>query len=89
MPRVAFTKNLERHVHCPTTRVAGTTVAQVLCAVFAENPSVRAYVVDEQGALRKHMSVFVDGQQIKDRTQLSDAVLPDSEIYIMQALSGG
>ncbi len=89
MAQVTFTKNLQRHVECPTTSVAGTTVRQVLDAVFTENPRVRSYVLDDQGALRKHMVIFVDGEQIGDRVELSDDVSPSGEIYIMQALSGG
>jgi len=86
---VVFTPNLKRHVECPTETVDGATVRAVLDAVFAQNPRLRGYVVDEQGALRRHMSVFVDGQQIADRDHLSDPVRPASEIYVMQALSGG
>lgn len=65
------------------------TVRRVLDAVFESNPRVRAYVLDDQGALRKHMAVFIDGKQIQDRVTLSDPVHPSSELYIMQALSGG
>jgi hypothetical protein len=61
----------------------------VLDGVFAANPRLRGYVLDDQGALRRHMMVFVDGQQIEDRERLSDPVRPVSEIYVMQALSGG
>lgn len=69
--------------------MAGTVVAEVLAAVFADNPRLRGYVVDERGVLRKHMVVFVDGRQIVDRERLSDPVGPDAEVYVMQALSGG
>lgn len=61
----------------------------VLDAVFAANPRLRGYVLDDQGGLRRHMMVFVDGQQIDDRERLSDPVGAASEIYVMQALSGG
>ncbi len=86
---VAFTPNLQRHVEAPTERADGETVRAVLDQVFAHNPRLRTYVLDEQGALRRHMIIFVDGQQIADRTHLSDPVRAASEIYVMQALSGG
>lgn len=89
MPTVHFTANLIRHVSCPSVRVEGATVAEVLEAVFQQNPRLRSYVVDEQGAVRKHMNVFVDGQQVRDRVRLGDPVDAASEIYVMQALSGG
>ncbi|MFQ5415343.1 MAG: MoaD/ThiS family protein [Phycisphaerae bacterium] len=89
MPTVVFTPNLQRHVACPPRDVGGATVRDVLDAVFADNGRARGYVLDDQGALRRHMAVFVDGRQIKDRRGLSDAVGETSEVYVMQALSGG
>jgi len=89
MPTVAFTENIQRHVPCPVTEAAGNTVRDVLDAVFAGNPQARGYVLDEQGELRKHMAIFLDGRMIRDRTGLTDPVGPDSKLYVMQALSGG
>jgi molybdopterin converting factor small subunit len=89
LPRVSFTSHLERFVDCPDVRVEGTTVREALEAVFRRNPRLRGYVVDEQGALREHMTVFVDGRVVQDKKNLSDAVGPDSELYVLQALSGG
>jgi molybdopterin synthase sulfur carrier subunit len=86
---VVFTPNLRRHVECPTETVEGTTVREVLDAVFSKNPRLRGYVLDDQGALRRHMNVFVDGDMVSDRERLSDPVRPASEVYVMQALSGG
>ncbi len=62
---------------------------EILAGYFRENPRAEGYVLDEQGALRKHMMVFVDGRQIEDRTKLSDAVSENAEVAVMQALSGG
>jgi hypothetical protein len=89
MADVAFTPNLQRHVECPRRDAPGSTVREVLDGVFAENPRLRGYIIDERGALRRHMIVFVDGRQISDRERLSDRVGPRSEVYVMQALSGG
>ena len=89
MVRVAFTRNIQRHVSCPEQSVQAATVREALEAVFRTIPGARGYVLDDQGALRRHMAVFVDGVQIEDRSGLSDAVPDGSEIYVMQALSGG
>jgi hypothetical protein len=89
MPTVSFTDAIQRHVPCPPTVVNGGTVREVLDAVFAGNPRARGYVLDEQGALRKHMAIFLDGAMIRDRVTLGDAVRTDSKVYVMQALSGG
>ena len=89
MPRVVFTSNLQRYVACPEAEVHGATVAQALAAVFADAPQVRDYVLDEQGHVRRHVHIYVDGRRIADRERLSDAVAPGSEICVLQALSGG
>ena len=89
MARVVFTPNLQRHVACPATEAPGRSVREVLDAVFAGNPQARGYVLDDQAALRRHMAIFVDGAPLRDRTCLTDPVSDSSEIYVMQALSGG
>ncbi|HSO47292.1 MAG TPA: MoaD/ThiS family protein [Rhizobiaceae bacterium] len=89
MAEVHFTANLQRHVPCPQMQADGGTVREVLDAVFAENELLRGYVLDEQGSLRKHMGIIVDGVVLRDRERLSDPAGPYSRIYVMQALSGG
>ena len=89
MAKVVFTQALQRHVQCPPADLEGGTVREVLDLFFSENERARGYVLDEQGALRHHMVIFVDGRQIEDRTTLSDAVSAGGEVYVMQALSGG
>jgi len=89
MPRVAFTRNLQRHVACPPCAVIGGTVRESLDAALALYPKLRGYVLDEHGALRFHMAIYVDGVPIMDRQGLSDAVPETSEVFVMQALSGG
>ena len=89
MPHVTFTSTIQRHVACPPADVPGGTVREVLDAVFTENPAAREYVLDDQGAVRRHMVVFVNGCQIRDREHLTDAVPSDAEVYVLQALSGG
>ena len=89
MPLVRFTRNIQRHVPCPPREVEGSTVREVLDGYFATEPRARGYVLDEQGALRHHMTLFVDGVHVGDRCMLSDAVAPDGTIDVMQALSGG
>jgi molybdopterin synthase sulfur carrier subunit len=89
MAKVVFTANLRRHVDCPMMTAEGATVGEVLTHVFAAQERLRAYVLDEQGALRKHMTILVDGRRIADRNGLSDPVAATSEVYVLQALSGG
>ena len=89
MPRVAFTGHLRRYLDLPEIEVAGATVREVLERIFERQPKLRSYVLDEQGHLRRHVSIYVGGAQIADRARQSDAVAASDEIYILQALSGG
>ena len=89
MPRVVFTSNLQRHVNCPETEVAAGTLRTVLAQVFVAQPQARGYVLDEQGHLRRHVTVFIDGRRVRDRERLDEVVGASSEVYVMQALTGG
>lgn len=89
MPEVKFTENLRRHLETPECRVEGATVREALDRVFETQPRLRGYVLDDQGRLRKHVVVFVNGDMVRDRDGLGDAVASDAEIFVMQALSGG
>ena len=89
MPTVAFTPALRRFVPIATMRVDGATVCEALAAVFARQPTLRGYLLDDQGALRRHVNVFVNGDLVRDRASLGDPVGCDDEIYVFQALTGG
>lgn len=90
MVTVKFTYALKRfYPNLEPIEVKGTTVKEIVDGVEDKFPGLKDYVVDEQGALRKHVNIFVDGSMIADREQLSDSVEEIKEVYIMQALSGG
>src|SRR6516225_12321756 len=89
MPTVFFTSALQRFLPVPSAQVTGATIAEALAAVFASEPRLRGYVLDDQGGLRRHVAVYVNGRPISDRARLTDAVAQDDEIYVFQALSGG
>jgi molybdopterin synthase sulfur carrier subunit len=89
MPTVCFTAALQRFLPASSARVEAETVADALAAVFARQPALRGYVLDDQGTLRRHVAAYINGQPIRDRQHLSDTVGPRDEIYVFQALSGG
>jgi molybdopterin converting factor small subunit len=86
VPTVAFTSALHRFMPAPAMVVAGPTVGQALASVFAERPMLRGYLLDDQGALRRHVVLYVNGQAAAG---LADPVGPADEIYVLQALTGG
>lgn len=94
MIEVVLAKAFRRHVECPDASVDVTTldvatVRAVLDAYFATAPAVRSYVLDDLGAVRKHVAVFVDGDLVTDRAGLTDPVTATSKVHVFQALSGG
>ena len=70
-------------------RVPTGSVAEVLRAVDAIAPGFTDYVLDERGALRRHVKLSINDTLVVDRQTLSDRVPEDGTLYIFQALSGG
>ena len=89
MPRIAFTPNLRRHLDCPAMEAPGATLRAALEHVFARNPRLRGYLLDEHGRLRKHVTIFVNDTPVADRVALADPIAPEDEIFVFQTLSGG
>jgi len=89
MAHLFFAASIQRHIPMPERDVTACSVDEALSVVFAEEPRLRGYILDDQGGLRRHLAVFVDGKPVRDRRRLSDPVAADSRIYVVQALSGG
>lgn len=88
MPTVEFASALTRHVACPRQEVRGATLAAALNDALLAAPALRGYVLDEQGAVRKHVAVFVNGRMV-DRTGLGLALAAADRVHVIQALTGG
>ena len=89
MPTIEFTANLRRHVDCPKATIEADTLANGLASYFSRWPDVRGFILDDQGAVRHHVKILIDGQNVRDRKKLSDTLKPSSRIHVFQALSGG
>lgn len=89
MARIAFTSNLQRHLACATQETAGCTVRAALDDVFAANPRLRSYILDDQGRLRRHVHIYVNEARIRDPVGLSDPVRRTDDVFVFQALTGG
>jgi len=89
MPRVFFTAHLRRHVKADTVDVDAATVQDALERVFESEPRLRSYILDDRGAVRQHVMIFVNDRPLGDREKLSDRVDAKAEIHVLQALSGG
>jgi len=89
MAELHFTSWLREVVPDGPLNAVGATVGAALGAVFNERPHVRGYVIDEQGRLRKHVCIFADGARLQAAAALRHPIKPDSQLYVMQALTGG
>lgn len=66
--------------------LAGATLDEVLQALDAEHKGIRFRFITEQGEVREHFHIFVDGKLVKD---LSLDMSGKRELHIIAALSGG
>lgn len=89
MAVIRFTTHLVQHRAARAITAPGTTVAEVLTCGLADDPLLKGYILDDQARLRKHVNIYLDGTLISDRIRLTDPVADASEIYVLQALSGG
>jgi photosystem II stability/assembly factor-like uncharacterized protein len=65
--------------------VDGSNVGEALNHLVDEHPRLKGWVLDEQGRIRRHVNVFVDGI----RADAGVTVKPETELNIIQAISGG
>ena len=84
--RVLIPTSLRSYTRVARVEAAGTTLGEVLADLERRFPGLCFRMVDEQGRLRPHMRVFVDGQALHD---LALPLPPGCDVNIVQALSGG
>ncbi|HNZ57616.1 MAG TPA: MoaD/ThiS family protein [Methylophilaceae bacterium] len=92
MPNVKMTQHLFRYfpqLANRTITVPAGSVADILRAINEMAPGFTDYVLDEQGALRRHVNLSINDSLVIDKKTLSDRVPEDGTVYIFQALSGG
>lgn len=95
MAKVVLASALTRHLPDASgpgevaLQTRGTTLTEALDEVFVRYPALRGYVLDEHGGVRHHVAMFIDGTALADKAHPQGAVSQSTEIYIMQALSGG
>jgi sulfur carrier protein ThiS len=87
--RLVFTQQLRRFTDVPEVATGAGTLRAALEDAFAASPQLRGYVLDDQGHLRKHVVVFIDGRRVRDHERLDDALQAGSQVHVLQALTGG
>jgi molybdopterin converting factor small subunit len=72
-----------------TLDVAAPDVRAVLDELARLHPSLYSGVCDEQGAVRRHVNLFVNMDHVRDRDGLATRLAPGDEVTILPAVSGG
>ena len=89
MARLTFTGHLRDIAPEAPAAFPGDTLGEVLQAAFGTAPRLRHYILDDQGRVRQHVIIFIDDEHIPRETALSVPITEHSDIYVLQALSGG
>jgi molybdopterin converting factor small subunit len=77
---------LRSYTDCSQTDASGATLAAALADIDCRYAGIRFRIVDEQDRIRRHIRIFVNGEQVRELAQPLDV---NDEIIIVQALSGG
>jgi sulfur carrier protein ThiS len=89
LARIAFTSHLRDVGPNELARYDAATLHELLEAVSVDYPLVKSYVLDDQGRVRRHVAIFVDGVMRPRESALDLPLTSGSEVYVLQALSGG
>ena len=72
-----------------TIEVAGATVGEVLAALVAAHPGLRAQLFTDEGALNRFVNAYVDGQDVRYTGELATPVEERDEVVVLPAMAGG
>lgn len=90
MAQVKFTSALKRFFpDLDSDHIQQSTVLDVINDLEIKFPGLKNYLLDDQEELRKHVNIFMDGVILQDRKNLEIPVDEKTELYFIQALSGG
>jgi sulfur-carrier protein len=86
---ITFAAHLQRHVAIPAQTIEAATIAEAIDRACEAAPAMRHYVLDDQGNVRKHVAVFIDGALLLPRTDMQRALRTGAQVHVIQALTGG
>ncbi|MBI4204766.1 MAG: MoaD/ThiS family protein [Betaproteobacteria bacterium] len=84
--KVLIPSSLRSYTEKSEAQASGATLAAVLTNLDRQYPGIRFRMIDEQDRIRRHIRIFVNGEQVRD---LSQPLTATDEVVIVQALSGG
>ena len=85
MPEIRLRAPLSELCGAGTHEVAGSTVVEALRALESVHPPVAGWILDEQGRIRQHINIFVNGEQVEAKT----AIAAGDRVHVLPAITGG
>jgi molybdopterin synthase sulfur carrier subunit len=67
----------------------GATLTEVLDSLEASFPGIKARVVDEQGALRRFVNIYVAEEDVRFASGLDTPTPDGAQVSIIPAVAGG
>jgi sulfur-carrier protein len=89
MVTITFAAHFQRHVSIAAQTLIAQTIGEAIDKACEAAPAMRHYVLDDQGNIRKHVAVFIDGVLLLPRTDMQRALRDGAQVHIIQALTGG
>ena len=84
--KVLIPSPLRSYTRARAVEAAGATLGELLAELDRRYPGLRFRMIDEQDRIRRHIRIFVNGEQVRE---LSLPLNATDEMIIVQALSGG
>ena len=84
--KVLIPSALRSYTERSETEASGANLAALLVDLERQYPGIRFRIINEQDRVRRHIRIFVNGEQARD---LAHPVGAKDEVIIVQALSGG
>jgi molybdopterin synthase sulfur carrier subunit len=69
----------------PELELEGSSLLEVLRGLEAKHPKTTGWILDDQGQIRRHVNVFVNGENTRDDAPLR----PEDRIHVVPAITGG
>jgi len=84
--KVLIPSALRSYTEHGEAEASGATLGAVLADLDRRYAGIRFRMIDEQDRIRRHIRIFVNGEQVRD---LAQPLRATDEVVIVQALSGG
>lgn len=69
----------------PEVKVEGESLLGVLREIERTYPKTLGWILDDQGSVRRHVNVFVNGEMTREDTPLT----PEDRVHVLPSITGG